>query len=121
MLYRNDKFPSWYTHVGNDIILFDAYNSDEDSALEKAKTMCGGLLYPSFTLEDSFIPDLDAAEFPYYLNKAKVRAFTEKKQIENREAAASARTQKVLIQKRKEKIFEGTAFEKMVLGRYGRK
>lgn len=118
-LYRTDKMPQFYTHIGNDVLIFDSYDSDEDTTLTKAKTMCGGLLYPSFTLEDSFIPDLDASEFPYYRNKAKVRAFAEKKQVDNREALQEARTQKILIQKRKNKVDEGLAIKQ--LPRYGRK
>lgn len=120
-IYRSDVMPQWYTHIGNDTLIFDAYDSSEDTTLTKSKTMCGGLIYPTFTLEDSFIPDLDASQFPYYLNRAKVRAFAEKKQVENREAASEARNQRNLIQKNKDRILEGTALQKMSLGRYGRK
>lgn len=119
-IYCTDKMPQFYTHIGNDVIVFDSFDSTEDTTLVKSKTMCGGLLYPTFTLEDSFTPDLDASEFPYYRNKAKARAFTEKKQVDNREALQEARTQKILIQKRKDKINEGPALKRLQ-ARYGRK
>ena len=119
LVYFNDRFPSKYTQIGNDTLLFDAVNLDEDTTLTKSKTMCFGLVYPTFTLEDSFTPDLDVSQFPYYRNRAKVRAFAEKKQADNREAASEARNQKTILQKRKHRINEGTALERQTV-RYGR-
>lgn len=120
IMYATDRFPLFYTVIGNDTILFDALDIDEDTTLQKEKTMCSGLIYPTFTMEDNFIPDLDAAQFPYYRNRAKVRAFGEKKQVDNREAASEARNQKVLMQKRKNRINEGPALTQLQF-RYGRK
>lgn len=120
MMYWTDRFPSKYTAIGNKLLLFDAINTDYDTTLQKSKTMCGGLVYPTFTLEDTFIPDLDASQFPYYRNRAKVRAFAEKKQAQNQEAASEARNQKVMMQKRKNRINEGAALLNMS-ARYGRK
>lgn len=120
IMYSTDRFPTLYTHIGNQVLLFDAINTDEDTTLQKEKTMCGGLVYPTFTVEDDFTPTLDAAQFPYYRNRAKVRAFSEKKQVQNQEAASEARNQKVLMQKRKSRINEGPAI-KQLKARYGRR
>lgn len=120
IMYMTDRMPTHFTDIGNTTLLFNAYDSSEDTTLMKSKTMCGGLVYPTFTLDDLFIPELDAAQFPYYRNRAKVRAFAEKKQVENKEAASEARNQKVLIQKRKHRINEGPAL-KQLKARYGRK
>lgn len=119
IMYHTDRFPARYTHIGQDTLLFDAINTDEDTTLNKDKTMCFGLVYPTFTLEDTFIPDLEVSQFPYYRNRAKVRAFAEKKQAPNQEAASEARNQKVVLQKRKHRINEGTALERQTI-RYGR-
>jgi hypothetical protein len=120
IMYATDRMPTWYTHVGNETLIFDAVDLAEDTTLQKEKTMCGGLIYPTFELEDSFVPVLDAAQFPYYRNRAKVRAFAEQKQVQNAEAAGEARNQKVLMQKRKSRINEGPAI-KQLQARYGRK
>lgn len=120
IMYATDRMPMFYTVIGNNTILFDSIDIEEDTTLVKEKTMCGGLVYPTFILDDAFIPDLDAAQFPYYRNRAKVRAFAEKKQVDNKEAASEARNQKVLMQKRKNRINEGSALSKMPF-RYGRK
>jgi hypothetical protein len=120
IMYSTDRFPSKYTSVGNRTLLFDAVNTVEDTTLTKEKTMCGGLIYPTFTLEDDFTPTLDASQFPYYRNKAKARAFIEKKQIDNAEANREAKNQKMLMQKRKNRVFEGPAIMTQV-ARYGRR
>ncbi len=120
IMYESNRFPLRYTAIANNILLFDAYNSVEDTTLTKEKTMCGGLVYPTFTLEDSFIPALDASQFPYYRNKAKARAFIEHKQVDNAEAQKEARTQKMLMQKRKNRVFEGPAITTDQVARYGR-
>lgn len=122
IMYRTDIFPSRFTSIGNEILLFDAINQSEDTILQKAKTMCGGLIYPTFLLEDTYIPDLDVAQFPYYRNRAKVRAFAEKKQVQNQEAASEARNQKVLMQKRKHRVHQGFGLNQpWIISRYGRK
>lgn len=120
IMYATDRFPALFTQIGNNTLLFDAVNTDEDTILQKEKTMCGGLVYPTFTMEDSFVPDLDQAQFPYYRNRAKVRAFAEKKQVENREAASETRNQKILMQTRKHRVNEGPAI-KQLKARYGRR
>ncbi len=51
-----------------------------DTTLQTSKTLCYGQIIPTFTLEDSFIPDLDDTQFPLLLNEAKAIAFVELKQ-----------------------------------------
>ena len=101
VLYRNDKAPQFYTTFDDSTILFDSYDSTVDDTLQKSKTMCMGVVYPVFTLADSFVPDLDITQFSLLKNRAKVRAFAELKQAQNQEAASEARRQKIIVQKRK--------------------
>ena len=118
ILYSNDAPPKYFTTVSNYVILFDSYNASVDSTLQKEKTMCKGLVYPTFQMTDNFVPDLAPSQFPYLINKAKVRAFVELKQTNNAEAASEVREQRIKIQKRKRRVFEGTEFDK--LPKYGR-
>jgi hypothetical protein len=117
--HRNDRMPRYYTELGNQLILFDSYNSTLDDTLKKSKTMCTGVTYPTWTDEDSFIPDLDPATFPYLLNRAKVRAFVELKQMNNSEAERTARRQQVILQKRDQRVTHRPAIYSAP--RYGRK
>lgn len=118
-LYRNDMFPQFYTTADDNQIIFDAYNSAVDTTLAKAKTMCMGNVYPSFSLTDSFEPDLDPSQFSLLVNRAKVRAFNELKQVMNEEAVSEARRQKVIVQKRKRKTPDLPEHRKVP--NYGRK
>ncbi len=119
MMYETDRMPTCYTTVDDNTLIFDAYDSTEDSTLQKSKTMCSGVVYPVFTLSDSFVPDLDPTQFSYLINRAKYRAFAEKKQVQNAEAAGEARRQKILVQKRKRKVKDSREIYK-VLSRWGK-
>lgn len=101
VMYQTDKQPQFFTTYDDSTFLFDSYDSSIDTTLQKSKTMCMGVVYPTFTIADSFVPDLDITQFSLLKNRAKVRAFAELKQALNQEAAGEARLQKIRIQKRK--------------------
>lgn len=111
-IHRNDVMPTYFTTFDDQQLIFDSYDSDVDTTLQKSKTLCYGARYSAFTMQDNFIPDLDPTQFSYYLNRAKVRAFAELKQQEHREASTEARRQKIVIQKRQHKTPNLTPFQK---------
>jgi len=117
--YNNNRRPHCYTTIDDYTLLFDAYNADVDTTLQKNKTRCSGTLIPTFTMDDTFTPDLNPQQFSYFLNKCKVRAFAEIQQAENAEAGREARNQKIILQKRK-RIVENTPEVLRVGARYGR-
>lgn len=119
ILYANDRMPTYYTDVDNTTLLFDAIDLAVDTTLQKSKTLCMASVYPSFSLSNSFIPSLDPTQFSYYINRAKVRAFSEIKQADNREALMETRNQKIVLQKRKFRT-ENEPRNKRPIG-YGRK
>lgn len=118
ILYKTDAHPQYYTTLGESIIICDAFKSDLENTLQKSKTLCVGNVYPSFTMSDTFTPDLDPSQFSYFINRAKVRAFNELKQQQNEEAAFEARRQKVIVQKRKNRTPDEAPI--MSAPRYGR-
>lgn len=120
VMYRSDKMPQWYTTLEENQIIFDSYDVSIDATtLAKAKSMCMAWVLPTFTLSDAFAIPLEPQQFPYYINKAKVRAFSELKQVANQEAAGEARQQKILMQKRKFVLPTVAAIE--TAPRYGRR
>ncbi len=120
VLYTTDRAPQIYTTFDDETVLFDSYDSDVDSTLQQSKTLCVGVTYPSFTMEDDFTPDIEPTQFRYWINRGKVRAFAELKQAPNQEAASEARRQKIIVQKRKHNIAtRPDVFN--VTARYGRK
>ena len=118
IMYKTNEFPKYFTSTDDRQYIFDAYRSDIDSTLQKSKTLCTGTVYPTYTLSDSFIPDLNPQAFSYLINRAKVRAFAELKQSQNAEAAGEARRQKIVLQK-KDRITPNTP-EIYRVPRYGR-
>jgi hypothetical protein len=97
--YKNDKHPDYYTTYDDYTIVFDSYLATQDSTLQKNKTLGYGELGPTFTLSDSFVPDLDEKQFALLLNEAKVLAFAELKQTGHQVAAGNARKQWINMKK----------------------
>lgn len=121
IMYRDDRMPSYWSTFDDYQILFDSYDSDEDTTLVKAKTMCQGALYPTFTLSDGAYPDISPHQFSYYVNKCKTRAFAELKQAQNPESIAETRRQKVILQKRSRRTQGKTFGEIDRVAKFGRK
>jgi hypothetical protein len=101
VMYRSDKMPQYYSTFDDRTFIFDSYHDDEDTTLQKAKTMCEGTVYPVWTMDNTFVPDLSPQQFSYFLNKAMDRAFVELKQQQNANAAGEARKQLISLQKQK--------------------
>jgi hypothetical protein len=119
IVYRTDNHPTWFTAVEDNTLLFDSIDLTVDTTLQKSKTMCWARTYPAWTHSDNFYPPLEPAQFSYFINKAKVRAFNEKKQTPNQEAAIEARRQKIVLQKKKTTVDTLPAI--CSAPRYGRK
>lgn len=119
MMYFTDRAPRYYTTTNDNQLIFDAFDSSVDTFLRKSKTMCQAWSYPTWTESDSFVPPLEPAQFSFYINKAKARAFNEKKQVDNKEAISEARRQKISLQKKKQTVAGMTPLQRRP--HYGRK
>lgn len=121
-MYQTDKHPEKYLYLPQEgLIVFDSYDSSIDFVrLSSSKTSCYGRLCPTFTLSDSFTPILDPTQFSFYKNRAKLRAFSELKQVDNREAAGETQRQKIALMRNRERVYRGKEIYK-ILARYGRK
>lgn len=117
--FYTNRMPTKYTSTDNYTLLFDGYMSTVDTTLQQSKTQCHGVVFPTWTMSNTFTPDLGPTQFSYLVNKAKVRAFAELKQAPNQEAIAEARRQKVIIQKRKRTVPDRPAV--LQVARYGRR
>lgn len=118
-MYQTDQFPTYYTTFDDKTYLFNAYRADIDTTLQKSKTLCSGMQYQLFLLQDTFVPALEPTQFSLFINKLKVRAFTELKQQDNKEASAETRRQKIVQQKRKRQSPDLPEIYK-VASRYGK-
>ena len=101
LLIVNDSAPTYYTSFDNDILVFDAYDSDLENTLQGSKTQCWGPREPTFSLTDNHIPDLPSKGFPFLLSESKSKCFNTLKQSANpKEEAIAGRQRRRMSQSR---------------------
>ena len=81
--YMNDIQPKYCAIIANKYIIFDTFDSTQDSTLQSYKTMAMAWLEPMWQSTDTFIPNLDDQQFPLLLAMAKKRAYFSLKQIDS--------------------------------------
>lgn len=119
--YKNNKQPQFWTIVNDFFILFDSYDNTQENTLQASKTMALAWLMPAFTLEDTFIPNLDEQLFPLLLADAKELAFYELKQMPHPMANKEVMRQQISLQKFKFIAHRPTPFQELPnFGRTGR-
>lgn len=115
----NDRAPLYYTCLDDKTIIFDAYDKTIDSTLQKNKTVCYGKKSVTFSLEDTYIPDLDENSFSRLLNDAKSLAFAELKSITHMIAERNSKRSRERSFKNKFRVVANSDFAQ--LPNFGRK
>ena len=100
----NDTQPSYYTSFDDEHVVFDSHKSSIDTTLQASKVRALGSTFPTFSISDSYTPDIDANMFPYLTQEAKSRVFSIFKGQIDQKVEQSARRQKVWVQNDKRKI-----------------
>jgi len=75
LIIKTDQHPRYFTTFDDRHIVFDSYLSSVDDTLQESKVVALGQVIPSFTLSDSFIPDMPAKYFPQLLAEASSACF----------------------------------------------
>jgi hypothetical protein len=86
LLIRNDIAPSYWTSFDDDHVVFDSYDTGVDSTIQASKQQVHAVKSTTFTLEDSFIPDIPEEAVPWLLAEAKSVAFIDIAQEGNQKA-----------------------------------
>ena len=94
LLIMNDKAPEFWTSFDDEWIVFDSYDSEVESTLQKSKSQCIAFRLPTFSVADNFTPDLPAEAFPALLAEAKSTCFLRLKQMPDQKAEQQATRQK---------------------------
>lgn len=71
LFIRTDTPPSFYTSFDDEHIIMDSYKSTVESTLQASKTQAFVFKMPSFSIADSFVPDMEDHKRPYLLAEAK--------------------------------------------------
>ena len=102
----NNKAPTYYTSFDDEFLIFDSYDSAVDDTLQASKFIVWGLEEPTFTMSNTFVPDIDVNLFPLLLNESKSTAHVELNQQANPKAEQQALRQKIRWQSDKHKVSE---------------
>ena len=89
-----DTGPSFCTTFDDDTIIFDAYNSSEDTTLQASKSIVRGLRGASWTEDESFTPSMPVDMFSLFVSKCKVVANEQLRQVT---LATEARDSQILL------------------------
>jgi len=90
--------PTYYTSFDDNFMVFNSYDKTVDTTLQASKSRAYGSLYPSFTITDTFEPDLDDNMLPYLLAEAKSTCFSLFKSGSDPKVEQSARRLKSFVQ-----------------------
>lgn len=88
------QMPTCWTSFDDEYIVFNSYDNTIDSTLQQVKTLCLGYREPTFSLVDTFTPDLPAKAFSLLLAEAKSACFNAIKQQPNAKEEQRARRQR---------------------------
>lgn len=94
----NDRVPGTWTSFDEENIVFDAYDSGtEPSGLNESNSTILAQVAPVWTKSDSFVADLPARMFTYFLHEAKSACWLQVKQEANPKAEQIARRQYIKL------------------------
>ena len=113
---QNDKAPQFYTSFDDQYILFDSFDSGVDTTVMASKSSGWGRREATFTISDTFIPDLPTQMFSYLLAESKSAAFSVMKQALNAKAEQNSKTQRYRMSQDAWRITKGIQYPD-----YGRK
>lgn len=120
--YRNDKAPDFYTSLDDGQLVFDSYDNEVDTTLQKNKTSCYGLKEPAWLQTDLFVPNLDSQQFDLLIQEAKALAWVELRQTQHVKAEQKARRSWVMLDSRKNRTdYNHKLYYYTKLPDYGRK
>ena len=112
----NNIAPTHYTSIDDEHIIFDSYNLSVDSTLQHSKTQAFGHIEPVWSVADSFIPDMPAKVFPYYLAEVTSECFIKIKEVFSQKDEQNAGRQKSWLSREKRRASTDTRYPD-----YGRK
>lgn len=93
LLIRNDRHPTYFTSFNDETLIFNAYDKSVDDNLQASKVQAQAYVMPSWSMTDTFVPDLPTEAFMALLEEAKSRATIRLKQIEDPKAEQEAQRQ----------------------------
>lgn len=95
--FVTDQMPQYWTSFDDKYVTFDSYDSATESTLTSVKSYIYGVKVPTFTMSDTFIPDIPEKFFPTLLAEAKSTCFINLKQQSNVREERKAQRGRVML------------------------
>ena len=119
--YKNDRQPCYCAVLNDTWVIFDSFDSTQDTTLQTSKVMAFGEIIPQWQMIDSFIPNIDEGQIPLLLNESKSLAFYELKQTLHQKAEQESKRAWSSIQRDKSVADKPSYFDQLPnFGRWGR-
>lgn len=115
LLIRNNRMPTCFTSFDDLHVVCDSFDSTVESTLQSSKTRAIVKKIPTFTLSDTYTPDLDSTHFRFLINEAKSTCMATLQRQVNPKIEQTARRQRVFSQNDKLRI--GTKNNRVSYGR----
>lgn len=94
---RNNEDPSYYTIFDDEYVICNAYDSAVEDTLQLSKVRAYGVKTPTFTVSDTFVPDIDISHFNYLIEESKSRAMSVFKSGVDAKTEQAARRQRYAL------------------------
>jgi len=114
---RNDIAPTYYTSFDDKTLIFDSYDSQVDTTLQKSKIQVYAYTMPTWIHEDDAIPDLPDGAFTALVEEAKSRAAVKIRQQPDQKAEQEAQRQHRWLARKDKRVASGIKFPDY--GRHG--
>lgn len=101
---KTDQDPNYYTTFDDTYFVFDAFNSELDDTLQESKAFGFAQVFPEFSLEDDYIPELPAKYFPLLISESASMCFINHKQAPNSKEEQRSRRQLVRHQNNRRRV-----------------
>lgn len=111
-----DSPPTYWTSFDDRLVFMDSYVQTEESTLQGRNSQCEATVYPQWSMENDFVPNMPAHLFPALLSEAKSTCFLVIKKMANEKAE-----QQSLRQQRKMSLSSWKAAGGIQRPNYGRK
>jgi hypothetical protein len=107
-LIQNDAAPSYWTTFDDEYIIFDSYDNTVDSNLQQSKSVVYAFKGPTWTMDDTFVPDVPEKMYPLFVSMSKAACFETIKQVTSGVNERRTRKLTTRMQKRQRRIDEST-------------
>lgn len=106
----NDHAPTCYTSFDDEYLVFDSYDMTMDSILQHSKTQVFGYVEPDWLTSDTFIPEMPAKVFPYYLAEVTSECFLKIKEVFSQKDEQNSNRQKSWLSREKHRVDGATKY-----------